>query len=76
MDLNLKGKIAIVTGGSDGIGKETARIMSEEGAKVSIFARNLANLEKVQKEIEGISSNEISIYSVDVSNENDVKEGI
>lgn len=75
MDLMLKDKIVIITGGSDGIGKETARIMSEEGAKVSIFARNLGNLNKVKNEIENITSTEIDIYSVDVSKENEVKSG-
>jgi NAD(P)-dependent dehydrogenase (short-subunit alcohol dehydrogenase family) len=73
LNLNLKNKTAIITGGSDGIGKETARIMSEEGAKVSIFARNLQNLEKTKSELEKITSKEIDIYSVDVTDQEGVK---
>jgi NAD(P)-dependent dehydrogenase (short-subunit alcohol dehydrogenase family) len=40
MDLGLKGKRAIVTGGSRGIGKAIARQLAEEGADVVISARN------------------------------------
>ena len=73
LNLDLRGKIAIITGGSDGIGKETARIMSEEGAKVSIFARNMENLMKSKSEIEKITSNEVDIYSVDVRDQQSIK---
>ena len=39
MDLGLEEKVAIVTGGSDGIGRATAEVLVEEGARVVICAR-------------------------------------
>src|SRR3954447_5202824 len=40
MDLGLKGRRAIVTGGSKGIGRRCADILADEGAHVAICARN------------------------------------
>ena len=45
MDLGLKGKRAIVTGGSKGIGRRCADILADEGAHVSICARNAEEVE-------------------------------
>lgn len=45
MDLGLDGKRAIVTGGSKGIGRRCADIFADEGANVSICARNAAEVE-------------------------------
>ena len=39
MDLGLQGKVAIVTGGSKGIGKATALALAQEGVDVTICAR-------------------------------------
>ncbi len=42
MDLELKDRVAIVTGGGMGIGKDVARLLSQEGCKVVICARRMS----------------------------------
>ncbi len=51
MDLQLKGKNAIITGGSKGIGRSIALHLAEEGANVAICARGEAALKKTEKEL-------------------------
>ncbi len=51
MDLGLKDKVALVTGGSDGIGKAAAWRLAAEGAKVAICARRKDVLEQAAHEI-------------------------
>ena len=48
MDLGIRGKAAIVTGGSRGIGRETARQFLEEGVRVTICGRNAETLERTR----------------------------
>ena len=50
MDLELRGKTALVTGGSKGIGKAIAIGLVREGARVAICARDKAALEQVEAE--------------------------
>lgn len=57
---------AIVTGGSSGIGKETAKTLRDLGAQVLICGRDKEKLELVAKELE------VDFFQADVSNENDV----
>ena len=52
MDLGLKGKFALVTGGSHGIGRSTAFALAAEGCNVAIIARGKPNIERVVSELE------------------------
>jgi NAD(P)-dependent dehydrogenase (short-subunit alcohol dehydrogenase family) len=47
----LKGKRALITGGTSGIGLETARVFLSEGARVAITGRNPATLEAARREL-------------------------
>ncbi len=47
----LEGKRTLITGGTTGIGLETARLFLEEGARVAITGRNPATLEAARKEL-------------------------
>lgn len=51
MDLNLKNKIVVVTGGSKGIGFAIAKEFLAEGAEVFITGRNLESLKKAEQEL-------------------------
>ena len=48
MDLGIKGKTALVTGGSRGIGKASALELAKEGCNVIVSARNEADLAKAE----------------------------
>lgn len=74
MDLGLKGKVAIVTGGSDGIGKAAAAAMASEGAKVAIAARTQNLLDEAVADIKKESgSDDVIAVSTDVRDEDSVK---
>ena len=51
MDLQLSGKRAVVSGASAGIGRETVKILAEEGVKTVVIGRNEAALQALAKEI-------------------------
>jgi NAD(P)-dependent dehydrogenase (short-subunit alcohol dehydrogenase family) len=53
MDLELGGKVAIVTGGSRGIGLAVGRALAAEGAKVALIARNKAALDAAVAQVGG-----------------------
>jgi NAD(P)-dependent dehydrogenase (short-subunit alcohol dehydrogenase family) len=70
MDLGLKDKVAVITGGSQGIGRAAALRLAQEGASVVIAARGPDLLDKVATEIRA-AGGRVAIARVDVSRAED-----
>jgi short-subunit dehydrogenase len=49
--MGIKGKVAIITGASSGIGLATAKLLSSKGAKLVLVARSKDKLEQLAKEL-------------------------
>jgi 3-oxoacyl-[acyl-carrier protein] reductase len=64
MDLELTGKVAIVTGSSRGLGLASATALIEEGCRVAICARGEARLDEVAAELRRLAGDESRVLSV------------
>ncbi len=49
---NLKGRVAVITGASSGLGKQMAKSFAKEGANLVLLARRIERLEELKKELE------------------------
>lgn len=63
MDLHLKGKNILITGGSKGIGKAIAEVFVVEGADVTLAARNIDYLEEAKEDLGG----KVKIIQTDIT---------
>jgi len=72
MDLGIKGRAAIVTGASRGIGRETARQFLEEGVRVMICGRNAETVEKTRDELARKTGGEVHAVVADMTQEADI----
>ena len=68
MDLNLRNKTVLITGGSKGIGLACAKEFAAEGCNLHLVSRNIEDLENAKKEIEAEHDVQIIIHSFDLSN--------
>ena len=73
MDLKLHGKTALVTGGSEGIGKGIAIALAKEGVDVAICARRKEVLEAAAKEIARATDRKIMPIAADLRKDADAK---
>ena len=73
MDLGVEGKVAIISGGSNGIGRGAAERLSAEGALVAIVSRTQDDLDRVSAEISAASGNKVIGIAAEVSNEDAIK---
>ena len=67
MELELSGKLALVTGGSKGIGLATARAFAAEGVALHLAARSKGDLEKARDEIRSEFDVPVAIHPADLS---------
>ena len=67
MNLGLQGKVALVTGGSKGIGLYSALQFVKEGAKVAIVARGEEGLAEAKSKIQELTGAEVFTISANVS---------
>lgn len=71
MTRNIEGKIVLITGGSSGIGAETARYLTEKGAFVAVAARRRDRLDEIVTLIRE-AGGRASAHSLDVTDSNQV----
>ncbi|HEY1648004.1 MAG TPA: SDR family NAD(P)-dependent oxidoreductase [Terracidiphilus sp.] len=71
MEINLKGRTAVITGGSRGLGEAMAKALAGASAQVALVARDRARLEQVRDEIAATGA-VAEVFVADVTREDDV----
>src|ERR1039457_1745988 len=71
---DLQGRIALVTGASQGIGRACAMELARAGATVALAARNEARLAEVAAEIAAVGG-QAAAFALDVASEESIKAG-
>jgi 3-oxoacyl-[acyl-carrier protein] reductase len=74
MDLELKGKVAIVGGASKGLGRACADVLAAEGAKVAVCSRSKADLEKAAQEIRDTTGSDVFAFAGDLDRPDTIRD--
>jgi NAD(P)-dependent dehydrogenase (short-subunit alcohol dehydrogenase family) len=72
MDLGLRGRKALITGASKGIGRACAEALAEEGCDVALVSRTAADLETARAEIAGKYNVGVRVFPLDLSDSRNV----
>ena len=72
MDLGLRGRKALITGASKGIGRACAEVLAEEGCDIVLVSRTVADLEAVRAKIAGEHNVAVRYYALDLSDSRNV----
>src|ERR1700735_338727 len=68
MDLNLRGRTALITGASKGIGLASAECLAAEGVNVILVSRTQADLDAARQKIASRWNVNVSVHAYDLSN--------
>ena len=71
MQFDLKGRTAVITGGSRGLGEAMAKALVDSGAQIALVARDRARMERVRDDIAAIGGI-AEVFVADVTEEHDV----
>ncbi len=71
----VEGRVALVTGASQGIGRACAMVLAASGAKLALGARSQEKLEQVASEI-AAAGGESAVFKMDVAREEEIKAGV
>ncbi len=71
--MKLEGKIAIITGAGDGLGKQVALKLAKEKVSLALIARNKDKLDEVKKELEKLGSPRVIGYPCDIQDTEQIK---
>ncbi|MBP1153627.1 MULTISPECIES: SDR family NAD(P)-dependent oxidoreductase [unclassified Paenibacillus] len=74
-DRRMEGQVALVTGGGSGIGKASALLLSEHGAKVCILGRTAEELDETKKQIEARGGEAMAVVA-DISVPSDMEAAV
>lgn len=74
--MDLKNKVAIVTGASDGLGREVSLKLAKEGVSLALIARNEEKLNKVKEEAVKLGSPKVVCYPCDIQDKGQIKKTV
>ena len=72
MELNLKGRTALITGGSRGIGYGVAELLAAEGCNLHLASRSQASLDAARKRLTDKHGVKVTVHALDLSTQDNV----